>query len=131
MNLATVVAKPFRFASITGNASGTYLSVNYGQQPFVASNVTYDQDAGTVEIGVDTYNTLFESTSDSLARMKLSYSRAGDYQMIKSLEAAFREYKNQVESRKTSILSARESARTKLYALGLSIDEVDALVASL
>ena len=34
MNLATDDAKPYRFASIT-KCSGTYLSVNYGQQPFV------------------------------------------------------------------------------------------------
>ena len=36
MDLATDDAKPYRFASeVTGNALGTYIGVNFGQQPFV------------------------------------------------------------------------------------------------
>ena len=34
---------------------------NFGQQPFAASNVTYDQDAGTVEIDGETYNTFYQT----------------------------------------------------------------------
>ena len=36
---------------------------NFGQQPFVASDVTYDQAAGTVTIGSNTYGVLREDNS--------------------------------------------------------------------
>ena len=45
MNLSTDDAKPYRFAAITGNDTGTVFSANFGQQPFVNAVVNPD---GTV-----------------------------------------------------------------------------------
>ena len=52
---------------------------NFGQQPFAASNVTYDQDAGTVEIDGETYNTLFEAPINGTASTAVAESPAGTY----------------------------------------------------
>ena len=47
--------------------------VNFGQQPFAASNVTHDWDAGTVVIDGETYGTLFQ-TWEEWARTALGYA---------------------------------------------------------
>jgi hypothetical protein len=64
-------AGPYIVGSYAYNSNVT---VNYGQQPFAASNVTYDQKAGTVEIDGETYNTLYQ-TWEQYARTALGYTQ--------------------------------------------------------
>ena len=55
------------------SGNGQIATYNFGQQPFAASNVTYDQAAGTVEIDGETYNTLYQ-TWEQWARTALGYA---------------------------------------------------------
>ena len=48
-------------AGIAAIGGANNITNNFGQQPFVASNVTHDLDKGTVEIGGVTYNTLYQT----------------------------------------------------------------------
>ena len=57
-----VGSQVFAVSAKSGNTADA--TVNFGQQPFVASNVTHDLDAGTVDIGGETYKTLYQKWSE-------------------------------------------------------------------
>ena len=47
-------------SDVSFTSGGGTTTANYGQQPFAASNVTHDLNAGTVVIDGETYGTLYE-----------------------------------------------------------------------
>ena len=69
----TLAVKPEGFMySLSGDTSGETVSVNFGQQPFAASNVTHDWDAGTVEIDGETYGTLYQPLGSTTATLTIA-----------------------------------------------------------
>ena len=48
------------------------VTYNFGQQPFAASNVTHDIDAGTVEIDGETYSTLYQPLGSTTATLTIA-----------------------------------------------------------
>ena len=63
----------FSLASPMANgADGNIQTSNFGQQPFAASNVTHDWDAGTVEIDGETYGTLYQPLGSTTATLTIA-----------------------------------------------------------
>ena len=69
-NLSGYVIAPST-ADASGYA-GNAVSFNAGQQPFAASNVTYDQDTGTVVIDGETYDTLYNVLAPQTATLTIA-----------------------------------------------------------
>ena len=59
------------YAQFTGYGS-VPATANFGQQPFAASNVTHDWDAGTVEIDGETYSTLYQPLGSTTATLTIA-----------------------------------------------------------
>ena len=103
--------------------------VNFGQQPFAASNVTHNMTTGVVTIGVDEYSTLVEAYANSARHRSVrpSTSNIDDWYNFAAIEPAFDQYDVDKDTRMSTITTAKQSARTKLIALGLTDDEVTSL----
>ena len=111
---------------ITGLPSGTH---NFGQQPFAADNVTYNMTTGVVTIGSNDYSTLVEAYANSARHRSLTPSTNNLVDLINfaAIEPAFDQYDVDKNTRMSTITTAKQSARTKLIALGLTDDEVTSL----
>ena len=60
-------------ARVGHNASSAVTAtINCGQQPFAASNVTHNIDAGTVEIDGETYGTLYQPLGSTTATLTIA-----------------------------------------------------------
>ena len=112
----------YRFCAITGNSPGAEVPVNFGQQPFVYETAR-NEETGTVTVGGVEYQQLFTKYSLPAGPLTL--------EQYQGVQRAIDQFSVDVATRRTTLKAAKQAARTKLVALGLTEEEVTALALSL
>ena len=111
-----VVHYLYRFSNSTGWIS----TINFGQQPFAASNVTHDLDAGTVVVDGETCNTLFQTWAEWNDYAPLFADNPEDVAKFEAIKASLESYEGNLRQYRAELL-------TRLVAAGFNIREIDSM----